>query len=143
MPLFCLIHHADHQKVSLPMPELSVVLSFTVLSFIANSAFLTLYFSGILAGFGSKKAARKDGFMLSLAGSVVGAIFSLVIAFLPIAVPILEGALGLVFITWVVLIHYRFNEEWLEAIVQSIIGIILYVVILALLNGFFILWISM
>ena len=143
--MFNLIHDANYHEVSLIMPELSVVLSFTILSFIANSAFLTFYFSDILSGFGSQKAARKDGFMLSLAGSVVGATFSLIIALIPLGVafPIIDITVGLVFITWVVLIHYRFNEAWLEAIVQSIVGIILYVVIIALLNGFFILWMSM
>jgi hypothetical protein len=123
--------------------ELSLVLSFTVLSFIVNSLFLTLYFSGVISGFDSKHSANKDGFTMALAGSVVGALFSLVVSLLPVAVPIMDVAIGLVFLTWVLLIHYRFNEEWFEAIVQAIIGIIIYVVILALINGFLILWISM
>lgn len=130
-------------RVSLIMPELFLVLSFTVISFIVNAIFLTFYFSEVLSSADSRQKASKDGFMMAFVGSVVGAIFSLALNLLPVVLPVLDAALGLVFLTWVLLMHYRFDEGWLEALMQAIIGIILYVVILVLINGFLQMWASM
>lgn len=123
------------------MPEPSLVLSFSLLTFMANSAILTFYFSGVLSDF-SKHVPRKDGFLLSLSGSTVGAVFSIVIPYLPETLPLLDLAVGLVFITWVVLLHYHFEEGWMEAIFQAVIGGIIYIVILAVVTGFLVLWIG-
>ena len=124
------------------MPELSLVLSVSLLSFMANSAILTFYFSSVLSDFSSKHIPRRDGFLLSLSGSTVGAVFSIVVPYLPETLPLLDFAVGLVLITWVVLLHYRFDEGWMEAIVLAVIAGIIYIVILAMVTGFLILWIG-
>jgi len=108
----------------------------------ANSAVLTFYFSGVLSDFSSKHPQRKDGFLLSLSGSTIGAVFSIVTPYLPEAFSFLEFAVIFVLVTWAVLLHYRFNEAWPEAIVEAILGGIIYAIIMVLVTGFLILWIS-
>jgi hypothetical protein len=108
----------------------------------ANSAILTFYFSGILSGFSSKHPQRKDGFLLSLSGSTIGAVFSIITPYLPEALSFLDVAIVFVLITWAVLLHYRYNEDWPEAIVEAVLGGIIYAVIMVLVTGFLILWLS-
>jgi hypothetical protein len=124
------------------LPELPVVLSLSLLTFMANSAILTFYFSGILSGFSSKHPQRKDGFLLSLSGSAIGAVFSIITPYLPEALAFLDVAVVFVLITWVALLHYRYNEGWPEAIVEAVLGGIIYAVIMVLVTGFLILWLS-
>jgi riboflavin transporter FmnP len=108
----------------------------------ANSVILTFYFSGILSGFSSKHTQRKDGFLLSLSGSTVGAVFSIISPYLPEALSFLDVAVVFVLVTWVALLHYRYDEGWPEAILEAVLGGIIYAVIMVLLNGFLILWIG-
>lgn len=54
----------------------------------------------------------------------------------------MDFAIALVLITWVLLIHHRYDEGWLETVVVAIIGCIIYAVILAITSTFLILWIS-
>jgi len=121
---------------------LASVLSLTILCFIENSAILTFYFSGVLSDFVMKHAPIKDGFLISLAGSAAGAVFSLAFIYLPSALPLMDLAVAVVFFVWVLLLHYRYDEGWLEAMVEAVLGCIIYVVVLALTSGFLILWIS-
>lgn len=123
--------------------EIVPVLSFTILSFIANSAILTFYFSGVLSDFAMKHAPIKDGFLISLSGSAVGAVFSLAFTYLPGDLPLMDFAIALALLTWILLLHYRYDEGWPEAVVEGIIGCIIYAIILALASSFLILWIRM
>lgn len=123
--------------------ELATVLSLTILNFIANAAILTFYFSGVLSDFAMKHAPIKDGFLISLSGSAVVAVFSLVFAYLPGNLPLMDFAIALGLLTWILLLHYRYDEGWLEAVVEAIIGCIIYAIILALASSFLILWIRM
>jgi len=123
------------------LPELSLVLSLSLLSLMANSAILTFYFSDVLSDFTSKHTSHKDGFLLSLSGSTVGAVFTIVVPYLPEALPLLDLTVVLVLITWVALLHYHYNEGWIEAAFEAVIGGVLYIIILALINGLLNLWI--
>jgi hypothetical protein len=124
------------------LPEFVLVLSLTLLTFMADSAILTFYFSGILSGFSTKHPQRKDGFLLSLSGSSIGAVLSIITPYLPETLSFLGFAVVLVLITWVVLLHYRYDEGWPEAIVEAVLGGIIYAIIMVLIMGFLILWLS-
>jgi len=123
------------------LSELPIELLIALFSFIANSIFLTFYFSNVLSDFASKHAPRKDAFLLSVLGSAVGAAFSLVVPFLPDIFPFMDVAVALVIITWVLLLHYHYENDWLEAAFEAGIAALLYVVILAITTGLLILWI--
>ena len=102
--------------------------------------FLTLYFSNILSVPGSKHAPYRDAFLVSFLGSAAGATFSLIVPSLPRIVPNLDVAISLVIVTWILLLHYHYEAGWLEATLQAALGAIIYVVILAIASGFFMLW---
>jgi hypothetical protein len=118
----------------------SELLWFTLLSYISQIAFLTLYFSHTISDYSSKPSPRNDAFLLSFLGSSVGSAFSLAIPFLPSIVPYMDVAIGLVVVTWILLLHYHFGASWLEAALITAIAAIIYVVILAMTFGFYILW---
>ncbi len=124
------------------MPELLVVLSLSLLTFMANSAIMTFYFSGVLSGFSTKHPQRKDGFLLSLSGSTIGTALSLIGPYLPEALSFLDVAILFVLVIWIALLHYRYNEGWPEAIMESILAGIIYAVVMVLITGFLILWVS-
>ena len=123
--------------------ELTPVLALTILCFIENSAILTFYFAGVLSDFVMKQAPIKDGFLISVAGSGAGAVFSLLFILLPSNLPLGDLAVAVVFLVWIWLLHSRYKEGWLEALVEAVLGGIIYVVILAFTSAFLILWISM
>lgn len=125
------------------LSELTPVLALTILAFIENSAILTFYFAGVLSDFVMKHAPIKDGFLISVTGSAAGAVFSLAFVFLPSNLPLGDLAVAVVFLVWIWLLHSRYKEGWLEALVEAVLGCIIYVVILAFTSGFLILWISM
>ena len=125
------------------LAELTPLLALTILVFIENSAILTFYFAGVLSDFVMKHAPIKDGFLISVTGSAVGAVFSLVFTFLPSDLPVGDLAVAVVFLVWIWLLHVRYKEGWLEALVEAVLAGIIYVIILAFTSGFLILWISM
>jgi hypothetical protein len=125
------------------LPELSLILTTSLLSLMANLAILTLYFSEALSGFASKHIPRKDGFLLSLSGLTVATVYSTIIPFLPETLSLPDIAFVFALTTWIALLHYRYQEGWMEALVEAIIGGIIYLVVLAIVAGFLILWISM
>jgi hypothetical protein len=104
---------------------------------------LTFYFAGVLSDFVMKHAPLKDGFLISVTGSGAGAVFSLLFILLPSNLPLGDLSVAVVFLVWIWLLHFRHKEGWLEAIVEAVLGGIIYVVILAFTSGFLILWISM
>jgi len=115
---------------------------FTLLSVIANSAFLTLYFSHILSDYARTASPRNAAFSLAFLGSIIGAGFSLVIPLLPGAFPYMDMAVGLVAVVWILLLHYRYRTGWLEAAAITALAAIIYVIIMAITSAFYILWLG-
>lgn len=111
-----------------------------LVSFVANLAFLTLYFSHILSEYSSKHSPRNAAFLLSLLGATVGTAFSLLIPSLPDILPYMDVAIGLVCVTWILLLHYYYEAAWPEAALATAIAALVYVVILAVTFGLFTLW---
>jgi hypothetical protein len=126
----------------LQLSELAPEVLFTLISLAANSVLLTFYFSGVLSVPGSKHHPYKDAFLVSFPGSAAGAAFSLAVPALPGIIPHLDVAMSLVGITWILLLHYRYEASWLEAVLATIVGLILYAITLALTSGFFMLWMA-
>ncbi len=112
------------------------------ISFAANLAFLTLYFSHILSEYSSKHSPRNAAFLLSFLGATVGTAFSLAIPSLPDVLPYMDVAIGLVCVTWILLLHYYYEAAWLEAVFATAIAALVYVVILAVTFGLFTLWLG-
>lgn len=102
--------------------------------------FLTLYFSNILSDPGAKRPPYRDAFLVSFLGSAAGAAFSLIVPTLPRIVPHLDVAVSLVIVTWILLLHFHYEAGWLEATLEAGLGALIYVVILAIASGFFMLW---
>lgn len=115
---------------------------FTLISFIANLAFLTFYFSQILSEYASRYSPRKDAFLLSFLGAAIDATFSLAVPFLPIAVSFMDVEIALIVVIWILLLHYRYEVGWLEAVLATAIAVVIYVVILAITSGLWILWLG-
>lgn len=115
---------------------------FVFISFAANLVFLTLYFSHILSEYSSKHSPRNAAFLLSFLGATVGTAFSLSVPFLPEALPYMDVAIGLVCVTWILLLHYYYGAAWLEATFATAIASLVYVVILAVTFGLFTLWLG-
>ncbi len=118
----------------------SETLWFMLVSFVANLVFLTLYFSHILSEYSSKHSPRNAAFLLSFLGATVGTAFSLSVPFLPDVLPYMDVAIGLVCVTWILLLHYYHGAAWLEATFATAIAALVYVVILAVTFGLFTLW---
>jgi len=52
----------------------------------------------------------------------------------------MDVAIGLVCVTWILLLHYYYEAAWLEAALATAIAALVYVVILAVTFGLFTLW---
>ena len=115
---------------------------FIFISFLTNLAFLTLYFSHILSEYSSTRSSHNAAFLLSLLGATVGTAFSLSVPVLPEVLPYMDIAIGLVCLTWVLLLHYYYGAAWLEAVFATAIASIVYVVILVVTYGLFTLWLG-
>jgi len=54
----------------------------------------------------------------------------------------MDVAIGLVCVTWILLLHYYYGADWLEATFATAIASLVYVVILAVTFGLFTLWLG-
>jgi len=98
---------------------------FALTVFIVNLIVMTFvfYIAGIIV-VGRKRALFSDAFVISLLGSIIGALCTL---FFPVI-----GIL-LALLVWLVLIRHYYETGWLGAIAVGILAIIIYVVVLIIL----------
>jgi len=114
-------------------------LMFVLLAFIINSAISRQFFSSVLKDFTRTEALRKDAMLVSLSGTIIGAASSLFIAFIPTYITYLDVSIGLVFVTWSVLLRYHLGLSLGEALIFSFVATIVYALVFVLTSGFFIL----
>jgi len=98
---------------------------FVLTLFIVNLIVMTFvfYIAGIIV-VGRKRALFSDAFVISLLGSIIGALCTL---FFPV--------IGILFalLVWLLLIRHYYETGWLGAIAVGILAIIVYVVVLIIL----------
>lgn len=100
---------------------------FAIVSFIVNLIIMTVvfYIAGIVV-VGKQRALLSDAFVISLFGTLVGALFVLFIPW---------HLLGLLLslIIWLLLIKHYYETGWLGALAVAILAVIIYVAVLFVL----------
>lgn len=118
-------------------------LVFVIASFIPNLVILTFYFSSIIIeGSSGKYTLHKQGFVISLLGASAGSLFSLLIPLLPESIPWMDVSIGLAFVIWLSLTKHYTQMGWLESFAAALLGALLYIVILAIVTGFMMIFAS-
>jgi len=75
--------------------------------------------------------------VVSLSGTVVGAVSSILVALIPALIIYLDFSIGTVFITWSLLLRYYLGVDLHDALMFSFVATIVYAMILVLTGGFF------
>ena len=115
------------------------ILLFVALSFFPSLVILTFYFSSILAGSSTKRTFYRTGFVVSFSGLAIGAAFALAAPLLPTSLPIMDLGILFAVISWVLLLKRYHGTGLLESLPSAFMAAIVYLVIVAVASGFFIL----
>ncbi len=114
-------------------------------TFIINSLFSTLYFTAAIFDHMSKKTIHKDALKITIPGTILSFVFTLLNPFVPSFMTIgpfsslIDIGITITVLVWVLLIRRYGETSWLEAIMIAALPAIMYIIILFLVGGFFML----
>ncbi len=119
------------------------VLLLTVISFPPSLLILSFYFSSYIGTkTGKRNGLSKRGLLTSFAGLSLPTILSIASPIIPSVIPVLDLAVILAAVTWVVMLRRYCGTGWLETLPQALIPVLTYVIILAIASAFTLLFIS-
>jgi hypothetical protein len=114
----------------------------SLLTFIANTALLTVYFSAIIIGHTGKSTIHRDAFKIVLPGTILGSAFILLAPTIPaltrigpISSPIDLGVTTMGII-WMTLTKRYCETSWLSSFLITVVAVIIYVTIMFFIGGF-------
>jgi hypothetical protein len=125
------------------MALIDPMLLLAIISFPPSLLILGFYFSSYIGTkTGSRNGLSRRGLLTSFAGLSLATILSLAAPIFPSAIPVLDVAIILAAVAWIVLLRRYCGTGWLETLPQALIPVLVYVVILAIASAFALLFIS-